>query len=89
LDELVSRDFNIIISAVGKPNTVDLLSCNTEVIIDVGISTDENGKLCGDCYNFEESSPSYTKVAMMPGGIGLLTRAVLMAHVARIDIFKE
>lgn len=81
--------YDIIISAVGKPNLVNLLDCKEDaIVIDVGISTDENGKLCGDCYNFNEEVCGDMKVAMMPGGIGLLTRAVLMAHVARINIFK-
>lgn len=81
--------YDIIICAAGKANLVDLWECDARIVIDVGISTDENGKLCGDCYNFNEDVCGDMKVAMMPGGIGLLTRAVLMAHVARIDIFKE
>lgn len=82
-------NYDIIISAVGKANLVDLWDCDARIVIDVGISTDENGKLCGDCYNFNEDCMGNMKVAMMPGGIGLLTRAVLMAHVAGIDIFEE
>lgn len=81
--------YDIIICAAGKANLVDLWECDARIVIDVGISTDENGKLCGDCYNFSEDVCGDMKVAMMPGGIGLLTRAVLMTHAARIDIFKE
>lgn len=82
------NNYDIVICATGKANLVDLWECDARIVIDVGISTDENGKLCGDCYNFNEDVCGDMKVAMMPGGIGLLTRAILMAHVAKIDIFE-
>ena len=82
----------IIISAVGKPNTVDLNACwNADVVIDVGVNRDVNGKLVGDCYNFEEDCggediATDPRVTPVPGGIGLMTRAMLMAHVANLKI---
>ena len=79
---------DIIISAVGKPNTVNLNACawNAEVVIDVGVNRDANGKLVGDCYNFDTEYSDDLKVTPVPGGIGLMTRAMLMAHVARLDL---
>lgn len=78
---------DIIISAVGKPNTVDLDYCwNADVVIDVGVNRDANGKLCGDCYNFTEQYLDSLSVTPVPGGIGLMTRAMLMAHVAGLDV---
>lgn len=68
--------FDIIISAVGKPNLINLEHCEAEIVIDAG----------GDCYNFNPDYRDSMKVAMAPGGIGLMTRAVLMAHVARVDV---
>lgn len=83
LTELLGAN-EIIISAVGKPNTVNLRMCwNAKVVVDVGISRDENGKLCGDCYNFTPESRMSLKVTPVPGGIGLLTRAMLMEHMSR------
>lgn len=83
------RRASVIVSAVGKPNAIDLKSCwNAEMVVDVGVNRDENGKLCGDCYDFEKNffvNPNM-KVTPVPGGIGLLTRAMLMAHVARLDV---
>lgn len=83
------RRASVIVSAVGKPNTIDLKSCwNAEMVVDVGVNRDENGKLCGDCYDFEKNflvNPNM-KVTPVPGGVGLLTRAMLMAHVARLDV---
>jgi methylenetetrahydrofolate dehydrogenase (NADP+)/methenyltetrahydrofolate cyclohydrolase len=91
-DHLSNAD--IIISAVGKPNTTDLCSCfNAEVIVDAGVSRNKDGKLVGDCYNFELSEeddeawlPAVTPVT---NGIGLLTRAILMAHVKRVNVWEE
>lgn len=79
---------DIIISAVGKPNTINLDCCwNADVVIDVGVNRDANGKLVGDCYNFEyDEEIIYPKVTPVPGGIGLMTRAMLMAHVAKLDV---
>lgn len=81
LDYIVPN-YDIIISAVGKPNLVNLEMCNAKVVIDVGVSRDENGKLCGDCYNFRTDYCHNTKVTPVPGGIGLMTRAMLMKHVS-------
>lgn len=82
LDALLLNN-DIIISAAGKARLVDLKKCNAEIVIDVGVNRDENGKLCGDCYNFDEDytwSGRHTKVTPVPGGIGLMTRAMLMSH---------
>jgi methylenetetrahydrofolate dehydrogenase (NADP+)/methenyltetrahydrofolate cyclohydrolase len=71
---------DIIISAVGKPNLIDLEFCwSAEVVIDVGVNRDANGKLCGDCFGFDPDSYCL-KVTPVPGGIGLMTRAMLMKH---------
>ena len=75
LHNMLNR-FDIIISAVGKPNLIDLKKCEAEIVIDAG----------GDCYNFNPDYRPYMKVAITPNGIGLMTRAVLMAHVARMEV---
>lgn len=72
---------NVIISAVGKRDfisTFDLF--DTDVCIDVGINYDENGKQHGDCtdavYDMED-----IKVTPRIGGVGLMTRAMLLYNV--------
>ena len=84
LHGLLGLHHDIVITAVGKPNLINLKWCSANVVIDVGVNRDENGKLCGDCYNFDPSDDSNIKVTPVPGGIGLMTRAMLMKHVARI-----
>lgn len=73
---------DIIVSAVGKPRLLDLCDCCSEIVVDVGINRDEEGKLCGDCYDFDEEYMKFLKVTPVPGGVGLLTRAMLMKNVA-------
>lgn len=81
LNELLATN-EIIISAVGKRNTVDLKQCcQAKIVVDVGINRDENGKLCGDCYNFDPAGMNI-KVTPVPNGIGLMTRAMLMKHMS-------
>lgn len=72
---------DVIISAVGKRNFITSFGINrVEVCIDVGINYDENGKQHGDCadavYNMEN-----IKVTPRIGGVGLMTRAMLLYNV--------
>lgn len=77
---------DIVISAVGKVNTLDLTHCwNAEAVIDVGVNRDVNGKLCGDCYNWSDRYSYPVKITPVPKGIGLMTRAMLMKHMGEVS----
>ena len=80
LDDLLSEYHDIVITAVGRPFLVDLLNTNARIVIDAGIAKDGNGKLRGDCFFFSEDVAPNMKVTPVPGGVGLMTRAILMAH---------
>ena len=72
---------DVIISAVGKRNFITPLGLDrVEVCIDVGINYDENGKQHGDCadavYDMKD-----IKVTPRIGGVGLMTRAMLLYNV--------
>ena len=72
---------DVVISAVGKCNFITPLGLDrVEVCIDVGINYDENGKQHGDCadavYEMEN-----IKVTPRIGGVGLMTRAMLLYNV--------
>lgn len=72
---------DVIISAVGKRNFITPLGIDqVEVCIDVGINYDDNGKQHGDCsdavYNMDG-----IKVTPRIGGVGLMTRAMLLYNV--------
>ena len=72
---------DIIISAAGKANLIDLNRCFADLVVDVGISQDESGKVCGDCFNFDPADNDSMKVATLPGGVGLITRALLLDRI--------
>lgn len=74
---------DVVISAVGKPKCFHLDWCwGAELVVDVGINRDKDGKLCGDFDGFSDFDYPSTKVTPVPGGVGLLTRAMLMKNVA-------
>lgn len=85
LKNLLWEPHDIVISAVGKPNFINLCSVRADVIIDAGISRDENGKLCGDCYNFNPDYFYINRMTTVPNGIGLMTRAMLMKHMGEVQ----
>ena len=75
-----ARDAEILISAAGVAKLVgkDYVAPG-QVVLDVGINRDENGKLCGDV-DFEAVSETVDAITPVPGGVGAVTSAVLMKH---------
>ncbi|MDM8245753.1 bifunctional methylenetetrahydrofolate dehydrogenase/methenyltetrahydrofolate cyclohydrolase FolD [Collinsella tanakaei] len=49
-------------------------------VIDVGMDRDEEGKLCGDV-DFASAEPVAGAITPVPGGVGPMTRAMLMSNV--------
>lgn len=75
---------DVVISAVGKRNFITPLGLNrVEVCIDVGINYDENGKQHGDCADAVYDMDNI-KVTPRIGGVGLMTRAMLMCNTAHV-----
>ena len=50
------------------------------VVIDVAMNRDENGKLCGDV-DFAALEPKASYITPVPGGVGPMTRAMLMKNI--------
>ncbi len=75
-----SQRADIVISAIGRPNLVkaDWMAPGATVI-DVGMNRDENGKLCGDV-DYAEVEPIAGAITPVPGGVGPMTRAMLMLN---------
>ena len=86
LEDLLAQYHDVVITAVGKPKLVDLRNTRAKVVIDAGITRDENGKLCGDCYRFDEYCCGWMSVTTVPGGVGLMTRAMLMKHIGEASV---
>lgn len=71
---------DIIIAAAGRQGLVtgDMIS-DGAVVIDVGINRNGEGKLCGDC-DFESCAEKASFITPVPGGVGPMTRAMLMQN---------
>lgn len=83
----ITRTADVIVCAVGKRNflTKHHIAYDRDVhVVDVGINFDEQGKLCGDVS--KEVSSANCFVTPVPGGVGLLTTAVLMRNVSGLSI---
>ncbi len=77
----VTKDADIVIVAAGRPGVVDgrYLS-KGQIVIDVGINVDEEGRLCGDVL-YEEADRIVDMITPVPGGVGSVTTSVLVGHV--------
>ena len=71
---------DLIVSAVGKAGlvTADMVK-DGAVVIDVGMNSDQDGKLCGDVC-FDEVAPKTSFITPVPGGVGPMTIAMLMKN---------
>ena len=77
----ICQKADILIAAVGKKNfvTADMIKPGA-IVIDVGINVQEDGKLCGDV-DFDEVKEVAGYITPVPGGVGLMTRAMLMKNI--------
>lgn len=76
----VCRTADVLIAAVGKARfiTADMVKPGA-VVIDVGINRGADGKLHGDV-DFAPVSEIASYITPVPGGVGLMTRAMLMLN---------
>ena len=76
----VTRNADILVVAVGKAGFVtgDMIKPGA-VVIDVGMNRGADGKLCGDC-DFDSCSGVAEWITPVPGGVGPMTRAMLLEN---------
>ena len=75
-----TRGADIIVAAVGHAHSLGPQHVSPgQVVIDVGINTGEDGKMCGDA-DTELIEPIVQAVTPVPGGVGSVTTAVLAMH---------
>jgi methylenetetrahydrofolate dehydrogenase (NADP+)/methenyltetrahydrofolate cyclohydrolase len=78
---VVCRDAEILIVAAGHAK----MACGGffspgQVVIDVGINIEADGNICGDV-DFEAAEPVVDAITPVPGGVGIVTTAVLVDHI--------
>ena len=78
---VLCKEASIVVVAMGKMGFIggDCLR-EGQVIVDVGIHVNEEGKLCGDV-RFAEAEPLVEAITPVPGGVGTVTTSVLVSHV--------
>lgn len=79
----VTKEADILVVAIGKPNfvTADMVKSGA-VVIDVGINRIASKKLVGDV-DFEHVKEVAGAITPVPGGVGLLTIAMLMHNTVK------
>lgn len=77
----VVRSADVIFSAVGKPRFLDARYLREgQVVIDIGVSADEAGGLCGDL-DTNAAKRLDLRYSSVPGGVGGVTTAILAQHI--------
>ena len=76
----VTRQADILVAAVGRVNliTADMVKPGA-VVIDVAMNRNAEGKLCGDV-DFAPVAEIASYITPVPGGVGPMTRAMLMEN---------
>ena len=77
----ITRQADILVSAVGRVGlvTADMVK-DGAVVIDVAMNRNDAGKLCGDV-DFAAVAEKASYITPVPGGVGPMTRAMLMANI--------
>ena len=76
----VARQADILVAAVGRANMVGAGFVKPgAVVIDVGINRLPSGKLAGDV-DYDAVAPIASKITPVPGGVGPMTIAMLLAN---------
>ncbi len=71
---------DIIVAAAGKAGMIKAgMTGEGQIIIDVGMDTNEEGKLCGDI-DYENVAPKTEAITPVPGGVGTVTTSVLLRY---------
>ena len=75
------READIVVVAMGKAGAIDAGCLRAgQVVVDVGIHVNAEGKLCGDV-QYAEAEPVVEAITPVPGGVGTVTTSVLVGHV--------
>ena len=79
--EAECRNADIIVACCGVAKMItDKFVKPGQIVIDVGMNVDEEGRLCGDV-DYEKVSEIADAITPVPGGVGSITTAILLRHV--------
>jgi len=85
----ITKTADILVSATGTPNliTAQMVKPNA-IVIDVGISRTDEGKMCGDV-DFAGVSQIAGAITPNPGGVGPMTIASLLENTLRLYYLQQ
>ncbi len=88
LKELCSKA-DVVVTALGKAKffTEDYFN-NDSVVIDVGVSMTEDGKLSGDV-DYDNVEEKVSMITPVPGGVGSVTTTILLNQVVLAELKKK
>ena len=82
MEKIIQRG-EIVVAALGKAKAINASHISEgAIVIEVGINSDREGQLCGDV-DFEDVLVKAGGITPVPGGVGLVTTAILLKHTAR------
>ena len=85
----ITKTADILVVAMGKPRFITSEYVKEgAVIIDVGMHRNADHKLCGDV-DFEDVKDKVSAISPVPGGVGLMTVAMLMYNCVKAAIKQE
>ena len=80
----ITKSADIIFSAIGKPKLINSSYLKSDCIcVDVGISYDDNNKLCGD-FDFDDVYKKVKYISPVPNGVGPMTLATLFENYLKL-----
>ena len=85
----MTRQADILVAAAGKPGliTPEMVKPGA-VVIDVAINRGDDGKICGDV-DFDGVAQVASHITPVPGGVGPMTRAVLLRNTLRAALIGK
>lgn len=87
------KDADIVLAAAGQPEFLDSAYFSPgQIVLDVGIHVNGQGKMCGDV-DYAAAKSIVEAITPVPGGVGSVTTSVLLSHVVKAalddDIKRE
>ena len=85
----ITRQADILVAAAGRKGLITgEMVKEGAVVIDVAMNRGDDGKLCGDVI-FDQVEPKASYITPVPGGVGPMTRAILMKNILTAARRKE
>ena len=84
----ITSNVDVVVTAIGRPHYFNSkYFASNSIVIDVGINRIANNRIVGDV-NFDDVVNKVSYITPVPGGIGLMTVAYLIANTIKLACFS-